>query len=112
MPYRGDPDALVFDPKYEPRKICQYFRSLEDLFTVNGITRDSDKREYVLDYVEYDVEEFWEFRAPLVLYADFVKKVLSFYMDTEFKTLQTPAASALPQPSLTLSPIPKGEPGL
>ncbi|KAG5330762.1 hypothetical protein C0989_006722, partial [Termitomyces sp. Mn162] len=58
MPPRNDTTAPKWDES-RPRELPQYFKELEYLFADCGITDDTQKKEYVLQYVSYNTAETW-----------------------------------------------------
>ena len=50
----------------------RFFKQLEHLFARVGVTSDKDKKEHVLEYVDFDVEQLWKIFPE---YADQMKKI-------------------------------------
>lgn len=84
MPARGERSAPSFDQS-RPRELIRFFKELELLFVRASVTREDEKKEQVLRYVEFEVEELWqalpEFKNPLANYDEFKAAILSYYPD-------------------------------
>jgi len=84
MPARGERAAPKFD-KTKPRELCRFFKDLEKLFTRVGVVLDTEKKDHVLDYVDFDVEEIWrtfpEYAAVASTYTNFKDAILLHYPD-------------------------------
>ena len=82
MPFRGEPTAPIFD-RTKPRELSRFFGDLEHLFGRAMITSASDKKQYVLHYVDFETEQAWkclpEYSSATASYADFKDAILYFY---------------------------------
>ncbi|KNZ80378.1 hypothetical protein J132_06115 [Termitomyces sp. J132] len=58
MPPCNDTTAPKWDESC-PRELPQYFKELEYLFADCGITDNTQKKEYALQYISYDTAETW-----------------------------------------------------
>ncbi|KAG5348588.1 hypothetical protein C0989_009643, partial [Termitomyces sp. Mn162] len=58
MPLHNDTTVPKWDESH-PRKLPQYFKELEYLFTDCGIADDTQRKEYAARYVSYDTAETW-----------------------------------------------------
>ena len=86
MPSRGERAAPAFD-KTKPRELSRFFKELEKLFTRVGVTAEADKKEHVLEYVDFDVEQIWkifpEYADNTKTYKDFKDAILVHYPDAK-----------------------------
>jgi hypothetical protein len=84
MPSRGEWNAPSYN-RSKPRELVRFFKELERLFVRASVTNEEEKKEQVLRYVDFEVEEFWqtlpEFKNPLATYAEFKAAILSIYPD-------------------------------
>ena len=84
MPARGEWSAPSFN-KSKPRELVRFFKELERLFVRASVTSEEEKKEQVLRYVDFEVEEFWqtlpEYKSSLATYNDFKATILSHYPD-------------------------------
>ena len=84
MPSRGERAAPTFD-KAKPRKLPRFFQELEYLFARANITSDSEKKDHVLRYVEFEIEQIWktfpEYKNGIKTYSDFKDAILVHYPD-------------------------------
>jgi hypothetical protein len=85
MPARGERAAPTFD-KDKPRELPRFFKDLEKLFArVTTAPTEPQKKEFVLDYVPYDVEQIWktfpEFSSAVATYAIYRDAILKHYPD-------------------------------
>jgi hypothetical protein len=82
MPARGESGAPTFDAA-KPRELPRFFKALERLFTLHGITSDTDKKELVVQYVDLDTELTWqtfkEFKDATATYQQFKGTILTHY---------------------------------
>ena len=65
----------------------QFFKQLEHLFACIGITSDKDKKEHVLEYVDFNIEQLWkifpEYADQTKTYKDFKTAIESHYPDPD-----------------------------
>ena len=84
MPSRGERAAPTFD-QAKPRELSRFFKDLEKLFARVGVTSENEKKDHVLEYVPFDVEQIWrtfpEYSAQLSTYKDFKDAILVHYPD-------------------------------
>jgi hypothetical protein len=84
MPSRGEWAAPCFD-KDKQRELSRFSKDLEKLFVRVGVTAEPTKKDHVLDYVPFNVEQIWktfpEYANLLATYADFKKAILVHYPD-------------------------------
>ena len=86
MPSQGERAAPVFN-KEKPHKLDWFFKQLEHLFTHVGVTSDKDKKEHVLEYVDFDVEQLWkifpEYADQTKTYKDYKTAIEAHYLDPD-----------------------------
>ena len=58
MPASGERGAPKFD-KTKPRELSRFFSEFERCLARVGINVEADKKEEVLRYVDFDVEQVW-----------------------------------------------------
>jgi hypothetical protein len=84
MPFRGEWCAPSFN-KAKPRELVRFFKELERLFVRAAVTSEEEKKEQVLRYIDFEIEEFWEtlpeYKNPLATYDEFKAAILSLYPD-------------------------------
>jgi Aspartyl protease len=84
MPMRNERAAPTFDSK-KPREFARFFRDLEKLMARANITLDSEKKDQVLEYVDFDTEQIWktfpEFTDILKSYDQFKAAIFVHYPD-------------------------------
>lgn len=84
MPFRGERASPKFD-RTKPRELNRFFKDLEKLFARVGVVTDAEKKDYVLDYVEFEVEEIWrtfpEYASATATYIAFRDVILQHYPD-------------------------------
>jgi hypothetical protein len=84
MPARGERAAPTFD-KDKPRELPRFFSELEYLFKRAEITNEAEKKEQVLRYVDFEIEQIWktfpEFSSVASTYNDFKDAILDHYPD-------------------------------
>jgi hypothetical protein len=82
MPFRGEWCAPSFN-KAKPRELVRFFKELERLFVRASVTSEEEKKEQVLRYIDFEIEEFWEtlpeYKNPLATYDEFKAAILSCY---------------------------------
>ena len=74
MPARGEHAAPTFD-RTKPRELVRFFKELEYLFKRAELDDEEEKKEHVLRYVEFEVEQIWK---SFPEYADATKKYIDF----------------------------------
>ena len=84
MPASGERGAPKFD-KTKPRELTRFFSEYERCLVRVGITSEKEKKEELLRYVDFDIEQIWK-RFPsyadgLMTYADFKDAILGYYPD-------------------------------
>ena len=88
------PDPLIFQtsmaaaPTFDqakPRELSRFFKDLEKLFTRVGVTSKNEKKDHILEYIPFDVEQIWrtfpEYSTQLSTYKDFKDAILVHYPD-------------------------------
>ncbi|KAG5350262.1 hypothetical protein C0989_011871, partial [Termitomyces sp. Mn162] len=58
MPPHNDTTAPKWDESH-PRELPQYFKELEYLFVDCDIAEDTQKKQYMAQYISYDMAETW-----------------------------------------------------
>ena len=85
VPGRGERGALTVDIT-KPRQLIRFFKELEPLFVRGNVTSDQDKKDMVLKYVDFELEEVWEryleYKNPTTTYAAFKAAILAHYPDS------------------------------
>jgi hypothetical protein len=91
MPVQGEYNAPTFD-RTTPRELLKFFYDLECLFLRNTITCEAEKKEYVLSYVDFDIEQGWEcfpeYTKATASYSDFKEAILVFYFVYSLRTME------------------------
>jgi hypothetical protein len=86
MPAKGERSAPTFDQD-KPRELSRFFSELERLFQRVGVTVERDKKDELLRYVDFDVEQIWrtfpEYANGASTFKDFKDKILSHYPDSK-----------------------------
>ena len=84
MPTRGERAAPTFD-KSKPRELVRFFDDLELLFTRALIASETEKKKFVVYYVDFETEQTWralpEFSDNNKLYNDLKDEILKHYPD-------------------------------
>ena len=84
MPARGEHTAPAFDTA-KPRELSRFFAELEYLFKCADLDSDSDKKEHVLRYVNFETEQIWktfpEYTNATQTYQQFKDAILIHYPD-------------------------------
>jgi hypothetical protein len=84
IPGRGERGAPTVDIT-KPRQLVRFFKELEPLFVRGNVTSEQEKKDMVLKYVEFELEEVWqrypEYKDQNKTYADFKKAILKHYPD-------------------------------
>lgn len=84
MPSRGERAAPTFD-KDKPRELSRFFSDLERLFIRANVINEDTKKDHVLEYVPFDVEQIWktfpDYSSALSTYKDFKDAILVHYPD-------------------------------
>jgi len=84
MPARGEHAAPAFD-KAKPRKLSRFFAELEYLFKRADLESDSEKKEHILRYVDFETEQIWktfpEYTNDTQTYQQFKDAILIHYPD-------------------------------
>ena len=82
MPSRGSRSAPMFDESH-PEELPRFFDDLEALFREHNVTGNADKKNWVVRYVPFRVEQQWK-RFPSFGtggYPDLKKEILNDYPD-------------------------------
>ena len=84
MPCRGERAAPTFDTS-KPRELVRFFKDLERLFVRAAVVSEADKKDHVLEYVPFAVEEIWktfpEYGDQTKSYINFRDAILVHYPD-------------------------------
>ena len=82
MPICGEHAAPIFD-RTKPRQITRYFEDLELLFKRSAVASDNKKKEFTVQYVDFDTEQLWktvpEFTNAVSTYSQFKDAILLHY---------------------------------
>jgi len=84
MPARGEHTAPAFDTA-KPRELSRFFAELEYLFKRADLESDSEKKEHILRYVDFETEQIWktfpEYTNDTQTYQQFKDAILIHYPD-------------------------------
>jgi hypothetical protein len=84
MPLWNQRAAPTFDST-KPWELPRFFEDVEQLFDCANITNKSEKKQYVVWYVDYSTEQMWktflEFKSTEASYNQFKKAILVHYPD-------------------------------
>jgi hypothetical protein len=84
MPLWNERTALTFD-NTKPRELPRFFEDVEQLFDCANVTNKSEKKQYIVWYVDYSTEQMWktflEFKSAEASYNQFKKAILVHYPD-------------------------------
>jgi hypothetical protein len=84
MPLQNERAALTFNST-KPRELPRFFEDVEQLFDRANVTNKSEKKQYVVRYIDYSTEQMWktflEFKSTEASYNQFKKAILVHYPD-------------------------------
>jgi hypothetical protein len=84
MPLQNKRTAPTFDST-KPWELPCFFEDVEQLFDCTNVTNESEKKQYVVQYVDYSTEQMWktfpEFKSTEASYNQFKKAILVHYPD-------------------------------
>jgi hypothetical protein len=76
--------APTFDST-KPQELPCFFEDVEQLFDHASITNELEKKQYVVRYLDYSMEQMWksflEFKSAKAFYSQFRKAILVHYPD-------------------------------
>jgi hypothetical protein len=84
MPLWNKRAALTFDST-KPWELPHFFKDVEQLFDCANVTNELEKKQYVVRYVDYSMEQMWKtfpkFKSAKASYNKFKKAILVHYPD-------------------------------
>lgn len=84
MPLWNNQTALTFD-HMKPCELAQFFEDLEQLFKHAAIKDNAVKKNFVVCYVDFNMEKIWktfeEFKQVNSSYKQFRDAILEYYPD-------------------------------
>jgi hypothetical protein len=84
MPLQNERVALTFDSTKSQELPC-FFEDVEQLFNHTNITNELEKKQYVVQYVDYSTEQMWktflELKSAKASYNQFKKEIRVYYPD-------------------------------
>jgi hypothetical protein len=84
MPLRNERAAPTFN-SIKPWELPRFFEDVEQLFNHANVTNESEKKQYIVQYIDYSTEQMWktfpEFKSAKASYNQFKKAILVHYPD-------------------------------